>query len=60
MKIHESTHVPQPPREEINRALKSAAPEPSSHREVMEEHAGSAWLQLWGMAPLDAHGYDGI
>lgn len=32
------THVEQ----EINRALKSAAPEPSSHREVMEDHAGSA------------------
>ena len=27
--------------QEINRALKSAAPEPSSHREVMEDHAGS-------------------
>eukprot|EP00438_Fugacium_kawagutii_P012700 Skav222704 [mRNA] locus=scaffold402:568354:588795:+ [translate_table: standard] len=32
------THV----EKEINRALQSAAPEPSSHREVMEEHAGSA------------------
>ncbi|CAL1138488.1 unnamed protein product, partial [Cladocopium goreaui] len=32
------THV----EKEINRALKSAEPEPSSHREVLEEHGGSA------------------
>jgi hypothetical protein len=31
-----------PWRQEINRALTSAAPEPSSHREVLEEHGGSA------------------